>query len=445
MKHKHKTLILSGVLILILTLLLSSCGGGNAADDDDSKNGGATVAAGATLWDKKVSFELTDIPIKNADEDSYLAVALTPDGSKVLISGLYHTPYLSDLSNGSQTNVSCANKTTRITMENQYMLSSLSALKSAEQKEAFKENNKDLDQLSDAEMTDKYFSAMPGFRLLAMTNTVPSKEPYLIVYDNQRGSSGALNVNTGALSLLEKGTCYGIRDGKMVARADKQNALTLFDCGTGEAAETVSFTFAAVEGYSFIDTAVVLPDGSLAAIVLTYGADSVSDMNVTVGIVHKDGQKTAYELGMLQSSCVPHKIFSADGQNLILGGSSARSPLILLDAQGNKSALGISDNKLTVNDFADCTDEEGRLSLPEEQESFFALAPLCDGETLLCANMDGTPLLLRPQTQQLQLLFNGKDAAIPAFATAYTGNGYDKWLILDSMTMKNQLITLTVR
>ena len=416
------------MMLVMLACILTGCGEPSVPDGEK------------TLWGKSVDYEIVSVP-ENAIRENTKCWAVSPDGNRFFMSANYGTaPYLWDVNSGKIITVKPANDITDIMIRQMFWNYSLRNLRSEEQKESLKKSFADIDTLSGEALLKRVYSfGNPPF-LRTATRTVPVSGNAIVITDSGNTSTFALDTETGYLYAAPEGYCFGVCDEKMYCKRDSR-VIVAFDMKTGEKLSETDLEFAGEFLYS--QNEYVFSDGTVFAFMV--GFDSEKSCRTSVlAIIRPDGTEKAISLGSWGR--VPNELYSADGVWIALKTTLASDPVVLVNTETDEvTVIGIKDNKLVGTSLEECVGEDGIVDLSlMEAESIILMTGLGDGQTIAGTTLDGVPILIRPDTMEMQRLLNDENAAIGVIGSVLSGNGYDRWLIMN-MNMVNVWIRLKVR
>ena len=428
-----KKLLAATLAAIFVLALLAGCG----KRSDNAENEKKTES----LWGKSITYVKVELPDKALETESSVARAISPDGSRLFISAAYGpAPYLWDIDDEKKIPVTIGNDITADAFRFMFWNAAMVNLKDSDTMDKFREENADVDTLRGDKLLERIYSTGNGPLLIAAGYTAPVKDNVMIVTDQGRTASFALDVATGTLYAAPEGSLMGVVDGTMYSLS-KPNVIK-YEMTTGKGLEKTDFSFAMNNGV--ISNAFVLSDGTLCAVVYGVSGDIKTGVDCSFGVIRPDGSQETYSLGKRVMSQLPAILYAADSKYFVLQNSVSNDIATFVDTVTGEISLLIPDGSSVEKVSLDSRlNEDGAVdTVPDDYKYFRFFTGMADGETIFCSDADSAPSLFRPSTGEVKRLLYG--VVMPVF-NSYSGNGYDRWLFFDPIDYKNVWVRFEVK
>ena len=428
-----KKLLAATLAAIFVLALLAGCGKRSENTENEKKT--------ESLWGKSITYVKVELPDKALETESSVARAISPDGSRLFISAAYGpAPYLWDIDEEKKIPVTIGNDITADAFRFMFWSAAMVNIKDSDTMDKFREENADVDALKGDKLLERIYSTGNGPFLTAAGYTVPVKDNVMIVTDQGRTASFALDVSMGALYAAPEGFLIGVTDGTMYSLSKPY--VIKYEMTTGKELERLDFSFAMNNGV--ISNAFVFADGTLCAVVYGVGEDMGIGVECVLGVIRPDGSQETYALGKRSMSQLPALLYAADSKYFVLQNSVSNDIATFVDtATGEVSLLVPNGSSVEKAALDSRLNEDGAVdTIPDDHKYFRYFTGMADGETIFCSDSDFAPSLFRPSTGEVKRLLYG--VVMPVF-NSYSGNGYDRWLFFDPIDYKNMWIRFDVK
>lgn len=435
------------LIALLLCLLLQAC----AAPLSEAPIG--SDAPVRTLWGKQLQYIQEPVPQLETAPDSG-AVAMSPDGRKLLYSAKDGAPFLCDLQTGAVLPMIPGDEATEAVLREYLEYAVMTKLRISNKKDEKYQQQMDSYYADHPELVDP-----EPERLLELYSRERETCFTAVCFEAARGNDlilscselqGVLDCDTGRF-YSTGGICYAVSDGKMLVSKDRKE-VSLYDMGSGTST-SLDFSFAAPDGrVVMLYGCGLLSDGAVCAIAGGNLNDDLRSCPAVLGVLRPDGTTETYSLGLMMHGD-QQKILAPDAQTLLICSivSKMSNCYLIRRDTGEIRLLGAAADGtggVTVRSalLAECGPADEIPALPALRKEDGVLWPaglLSDGQTVLlyCDAAECPLVLFRPRIMESAPLFPGQ--ALPNFqAQGLSGNGYDAWFA--PYTSRNVWFRLTV-